>query len=58
MDAIRGRDGVAIQNGNITLYARGDGIQSNNANSDDVGFIIINGGVFNLKMTEYKHKVP
>jgi hypothetical protein len=48
-DALRGRDGVAIMNGTLTLTAGGDGIQSNNSNSDSMGFIIINGGAFDIK---------
>jgi hypothetical protein len=48
-DALRGRDGVAVEGGSFSLKAGGDGIQANNANGDDVGFIIINGGTFNIQ---------
>jgi hypothetical protein len=43
-DALRGRDGVAIQDGNLTLEAGGDGIQSNNAEDSAKGFVAIEGG--------------
>ena len=43
-DALRGRDGVAIQDGSITLNTDGDGIMSNNADDEARGYIIINGG--------------
>ena len=44
-DALRGRDGIAVLGGNITLRAGGDGMQSNNAS----GFVIISGGVFDIQ---------
>ena len=45
-DALRGRDGVYIQEGRFSLKAGGDGIQSNNADSGDLGFVTIAGGTF------------
>jgi len=48
-DTIRGRDGIAIQNGTFTLKAGSDGMQSNNDTDDSMGFIVISGGTFNIE---------
>ena len=47
--ALRGRDGVIINGGIFNLNAGADGIQSNNPNSDNVGYITITGGIFNIR---------
>ncbi|MBF7096628.1 carbohydrate-binding domain-containing protein [Alkalibacter mobilis] len=47
-DAIRGRDMVAIYDGNFTLTSVGDGIQSNNDEDSSKGYIYIKDGTFGI----------
>lgn len=47
-DALRGRDSVSIAGGDFTITAGGDGIQSNNDEDADKGWIAVDGGTFNI----------
>ena len=46
-DGLRGNDGVTVESGSITIRARGDGIQSSNAD-DGKGQVTIEGGTLNI----------
>ncbi|MDR1704650.1 MAG: carbohydrate-binding domain-containing protein [Clostridiales bacterium] len=50
-DALRGKEGFAVKDGEFTLNAGGDAVQSNGADEDQ-GFVVIYGGVFNMKSSE------
>lgn len=43
-DGIRGKDSVIIKNGNINIISNGDGIKTTNTDSQDVGYVVIEGG--------------
>ncbi len=45
-DALRGRDSIAINGGTFNIEAGGDGLQSNNDEDTDKGWISFDGGVF------------
>lgn len=47
-DAIRGRDGVLINDGTFVLNTQGDGIQSNNDTDASKGWVTINNGNFTI----------
>lgn len=47
-DGIRGKDMVAIKNGDFTIISGGDAIKSTNSNNADKGFILIENGVFKI----------
>lgn len=48
-DGLKGRDGVAVHDGTFVINAaQGDGIQSNNDEDTDKGWISIDGGTFNI----------
>lgn len=48
-DGIVGRDYVAIDGANISIYAEGDGIKSTNAEAVDKGFVYILSGNVNIE---------
>lgn len=47
-DGIKGKDLIEIRNATISITANGDGLQSSNAESTDVGSILIESGTFNI----------
>lgn len=47
-DALRGRDSIAINGGTFAITAGGDGLQSNNDEDAEKGWISIDGGVFKI----------
>ena len=47
-DAIRGRDLIGVTGGTFNLTAGSDGIQANNDESPEVGYIDIEGGTFTI----------
>ena len=48
-DAIKGRNSVLILGGSISVVSGGDGISSNRDNKEDKGWVIVEGGVLNIK---------
>lgn len=47
-DGIRGKDSVYIIDGEFTINAGGDGIKSSNDTDTEKGFVLIEGGKFNI----------
>lgn len=47
-DGIRGKDYVAINNANITINSKGDSIKSTNSDDEGLGYILIDGGTYEL----------
>ena len=47
-DAIRGKDYVAINNGNITINSKADGIKSTNDTDTSLGYVLIDSGNINI----------
>lgn len=47
-DAIKGKDSITVLNGHFTLVAKGDGLQSNNSEKENKGWILIENGSFSI----------
>lgn len=48
-DGIRGKDYTYVKDGDIIIKSEGDGIKSTNGDTEDVGYIIIDGGKINIE---------
>ena len=49
-DGIRGKDSVVIMNGNFKINASGDAIKSTNDTDSNLGYILINEGIYDLEI--------
>jgi hypothetical protein len=51
-DAIKGRDSIAVKDMNITVNAGGDGMQSNNDEDSEKGYVSVESGTINVTAGE------
>ena len=47
-DAVRGKDSVIIKDGNLNIKSTGDAIKASNEDSNDVGYVVIEGGIIEI----------
>lgn len=51
-DAIKGKDSLVIRDGNIKVQTNGDGLKSNNDEDENRGYVIIEGGTFDISAAD------
>lgn len=47
-DGVRGKDSITVLSGNFDITASGDGFKSNNSDSAEVGWIVLEDGTYNI----------